>query len=83
MSAWRTGVGDQNELRLSSPSLVESIFMTGGVMRGILPIKEVAHKFNLATTIVGIVIELFSVIHQIDCGAKGSIIRMVENIGTK
>ena len=57
--------------RISGPSLVKSRYITEDVPYGLVPIAELARKFNVATPLVDAVIELASVINQTDYREEG------------
>jgi len=57
--------------KISGPSSVKSRYITEDVPYGLVPIAELARKFNVATPLVDAVIELASVINQTDYREEG------------
>jgi len=57
--------------KISGPSSVKSRYITEDIPYGLVPIAELARKFNVATPLVDAVIELASVINQTDYREEG------------
>jgi len=73
MSSYSRAAFDKEGLvaRISGPSSMKSRYITEDIPYGLVPISELARKFNVATPVIDAVIELASVINQTNYREEG------------